>query len=76
MRKCRYIGLAKAHLQHIVTAAINLVRIAGWHTANPTAKTRCSRLAALQPAVWSEIEFATSVNVGSGPAWAVSVRRP
>jgi transposase len=52
LRKCRYVGLAKTHLQHIVTAAaINLVRIADWYTGRPTAKTRCSRFAALQPAV-------------------------
>jgi transposase len=51
MRRRRYIGLAKTHLQHVITAAaVNLVRIADWHTANPPAKTRCSRFAALQSA--------------------------
>ena len=48
LRKCRYIGLAKTHLQHIITAAaVNLVRIADWHTSSSTAKTRCSRFAVL-----------------------------
>ena len=51
LRRCRYIGLAKTHLQHVITAvAVNLVRIADWDAASPTAKTRCSRFAALQPA--------------------------
>ncbi len=49
LRKCRYIGLAKTHLQHVITAAaINLIRIAEWRIATPTAKTRCSRFAALR----------------------------
>jgi transposase len=49
LRRCRYIGLAKTHLQHVITAAaVNLVRIADWYTGTPTAKTRCSRFAALQ----------------------------
>src|SRR3954466_9324582 len=31
LRRCRYIGLAKTHLQHIISAAaVNLVRIANW----------------------------------------------
>ena len=51
LRRCRYIGLAKTHLQHVITAvAVNLVRIADWHAASASAKTRCSRFAALQPA--------------------------
>jgi transposase len=49
LRTCRYIGLAKTHLQHVITAAaVNLVRIADWHNATPTAKTRQSRFAALR----------------------------
>lgn len=51
LRQCRYIGLAKTPLQHVLTAAaINLVRVAEWHAGTPTAKTRCSRFAALQAA--------------------------
>ena len=49
LRRCRYIGLAKTHLQHVITAAaVNLIRIAEWHNATPTAKTRRSRFAALK----------------------------
>ena len=49
LRRCRYIGLAKARLQHIITAAaINLVRFSEWLTGTPMAQTRCSRFAALE----------------------------
>ena len=48
LRRCRYIGLAKTRLQHVLTAvAINLVRVAEWCAGTPVAKTRCSRFAAL-----------------------------
>jgi transposase len=51
LRRCRYIGEAKAHLQHLLTAAaINLVRLSDWWAGTPLAGTRCSRFAALQPA--------------------------
>jgi len=51
LRRCRYIGLAKTSLQHVLTAvAINLVRVAEWCAGTPVAKTRCSRFAALQVA--------------------------
>jgi transposase len=51
LRQCRYIGLAKTHLQHVITAAaVNLVRIADWHSGVPRAKTRQSHFAALQMA--------------------------
>jgi len=50
LRQCRYIGQAKVHLQHVLTAAaINLVRIADWWTDTSRAATRRSRLAALRP---------------------------
>ena len=50
LRQCRYLGLAKVHLQHVLTAAaINLVRIADWWTSTLRATTRRSRLAALRP---------------------------
>ena len=43
LRQCRYIGLAKTRLQHILTAAaINLERIYAWLTGIPLAKTRVS----------------------------------
>ena len=51
LRRCRYIGLAKATLQHVLTAvAVNLVRVAGWFAGTLIAKTRCSRFAALPSA--------------------------
>jgi transposase len=48
LRRCRYIGLAKAHLQHVITAAaMNLSRLAAWLMEVPRAKTRVSRFAQL-----------------------------
>ena len=48
LRKSRYIGLAKTHLQHIFTAAaINLVRMVSWIDGVPHATTRTSHFAAL-----------------------------
>ena len=52
LRHARYIGLAKTHLQHIVTAvAINLVRLGEWWAGRAKAPTRRSRFAALNPAL-------------------------
>ena len=49
LRRCRYIGEAKAHLQHLLTAAaINVVRLSEWWAGTPLSRTRCSRFAALQ----------------------------
>ena len=51
MRRTRYIGLAKTHLQHLLTAAaMNVVRLVNWLNGVPHAKTRTSRFAALNPA--------------------------
>jgi transposase len=51
LRRCRYLGSAKAHLQHVLTAAaLNLARLGDWWAGAPAAATRCSRFAALQPA--------------------------
>ena len=48
LRRGRYRGLAKTHLQHVATAAaINLERLAAWFQAIPRATTRTSRFAAL-----------------------------
>ena len=48
MRRCRYRGIAKAHLQHVLTAAaMNLTRAVDWLMKVPRAKTRVSRFAAL-----------------------------
>lgn len=50
MRRTRYIGLAKTHLQHLLTAvAMNVVRLVNWLDGVPHAKTRTSRFAALNP---------------------------
>ncbi|HRW67824.1 MAG TPA: IS1182 family transposase [Candidatus Competibacter sp.] len=50
LRRSRYIGLSKTHLQHVITAvALNLLRLGdGWNEI-PLAPTRCSRFAALKP---------------------------
>lgn len=48
LRKARYLGLAKVHLQHLLTAtAINVVRLVAWWLGVPTELTRTSRFAAL-----------------------------
>ncbi|MFJ3628193.1 IS1182 family transposase [Streptomyces albidoflavus] len=50
LRRCRYHGLAKARLQHQLTAtAVNFHRLNSWWTGTPRAQTRVSRLAALRP---------------------------
>jgi len=52
LRCSRYLGLAKTHLQHVVTAvAVNLVRLGEWWAGRPKAPTRRSHFAALNPAV-------------------------
>jgi transposase len=44
LRRCRYIGLAKARLQHAATAAaINVYRLSDWLGGVPRAATRTSR---------------------------------
>jgi len=51
LRKARYRGLKKTHLQELATAtAVNVGRIANWLEDIPTAVTRRSRLAALAQA--------------------------
>jgi hypothetical protein len=48
LRRTRYIGLAKTHLQNIcVSLAINVARAIAWLAGKPHAQTRCSRFAAL-----------------------------
>jgi transposase len=52
LRRSRYLGLAKTHLQHILTAAgMNIARLDAWLTERPRAKTRTSRFEALRPRV-------------------------
>jgi adenine-specific DNA glycosylase len=48
LRRARYRGEAKAHLQHVATAvAMNLDRIDGWQEGEPRAGTRTSQLVRL-----------------------------
>ncbi|MFF4583688.1 IS1182 family transposase [Streptomyces sp. NPDC001373] len=48
VRRTRYIGLAKTHLAHVLTAtAISLIRLDAWWNDTPLARTRTSRLARL-----------------------------
>lgn len=50
IRQSRYIGLAKTHLQMVLSAvAINLVRLAQWFFQIPKSKTRLSSFAKLKP---------------------------
>jgi transposase len=51
LRRSRYRGLAKTHLQHVASAAaVNLERLAAWFRAAPRAATRTSRFAGLATA--------------------------
>jgi transposase len=53
LRRSRYIGLAKTHVQHIATAAaINLARLADWFAGIPKAQTRQTTFAALAASVY------------------------
>jgi hypothetical protein len=48
LRRTRYIGLAKAHLGHILTAVpVNLLRIGAWLAGLLRASTRHSAFATL-----------------------------
>jgi transposase len=48
IRRARYVGLAKVHLEHILTAAaLNLRRIAAWGDGTPLAQTRQPRFVTL-----------------------------
>lgn len=51
LRRSRYQGKAKTHLQHVATAAaINVSRLTNWLNEVPLAKTRRSHFAVLAPA--------------------------
>lgn len=51
MRRSRYRGLAKTHLQNMaIGAAINIDRLVNWFNEVPLAKTRVSRFKALETA--------------------------
>jgi len=48
LRRARYRGRAKTHLQHVATAvAVNVSRVTAWLNEVPRAQTRCSHFAAL-----------------------------
>ena len=48
LRRARYIGIAKTHLQHVfIAAAINVVRVIRWLEQEPIAQTRQSHFARL-----------------------------
>ena len=50
LRRTRYIGLGKTHLQHVFTAmALNICRLVSWLNEEPISKVRVSRFAALAP---------------------------
>lgn len=52
LRRSRYIGLTKTHLQHLaIAAAINLSRLSNWFQKIPLASTRTSRFAALETSI-------------------------
>jgi transposase len=49
LRRSRYRGLARTHLQHLLMAvALNVIRLGEWWRGTPPAKTRCSPFAALR----------------------------
>jgi len=48
LRRSRYVGLAKTHLQHLlIAAAIDLARVHAWLVGDPRAQTRRSSFSAL-----------------------------
>jgi hypothetical protein len=52
LRRARYIGLVKTHLQHILIAAsMNLMRVAHWLAAEPLAHARSSAFVRLHQVV-------------------------
>ena len=51
LRHARYVGLAKTHLQHVLTAtALNVRRLGAWWDERPFAATRAAAFLALAPA--------------------------
>ncbi|HLZ61781.1 MAG TPA: transposase, partial [Ktedonosporobacter sp.] len=48
MRRSRYRGMPKTHLQHsMIATALNVVRVLAWLDGEPLAPTRTSKFAAL-----------------------------
>ncbi len=51
LRRSRYVGLAKTHLQHVATAAaLNVLRLSAWVQGEARAATRTLRLTRLMAA--------------------------
>ncbi|WP_207755509.1 transposase [Nonomuraea cypriaca] len=49
VRRARYRGLAKVHLEHIFSAvALNLIRLDAWWNGHPLDRTRTGHLARLE----------------------------
>jgi Transposase DDE domain len=72
LRQCRYIGLAKTRLQHVVTAvAVNLIRLGEWLAGTPLAPTRRSRFAALQGGYLREARDSPPVSALDLPGYRV-----
>src|SRR5262249_22135727 len=64
LRRTRYWGVAKTHLQHVaIAAAINIARLVAWLDGQPRAQTRTSRFAALAPA--------GALPSGGRPSWGL-----
>jgi IS5 family transposase len=52
LRRARYRGIKKVHLEHIVSAiAVNLIRLNAWWNGHPLDRKRTSHLARLEPAL-------------------------
>ncbi|MEW1842215.1 IS1182 family transposase [Nonomuraea angiospora] len=52
LRRARYRGIKKVHLQHVVSAiAVNLIRLNAWWNGHPLERKRTSHLAQLEPAL-------------------------
>lgn len=50
LRRARYTGLAKTHLQHLFTAlGLNVLRLGAWFAESPRTQTRTSSFAKLAP---------------------------
>ena len=67
MRRSRYRGLAKTHLQNLfIASAINLDRLVAWLDGRPRVLTRTSRLAmlALSYAMASGYEMVSAMEEG------------
>jgi transposase len=70
LRRSRYIGLAKTHLRHVLTAAaINLARLGAWLAGEPLARTRQSAFVRLmtQPACARRLRQRYRKRVNSTP---------